>query len=165
MLKVSSYLYPGNYICEMKRIEDLIKANFISSQQKAIVNIRYTSNFLINNQNLFMKDFDLTMPQFNVLRILRGAKKAISIYEVKERMVEKSPNTTRLIDKLEMKRFVMRVAQPINDRRKVNLEITTKGLDVLSLIDQRIDESNLFKNQLTDEEAEQLSFLLDKLRS
>lgn len=149
----------------MKRIEDLIKANFISSQQKAIVNIRYTSNFLINNQNLFMKDFDLTMPQFNVLRILRGAKKAISIYEVKERMVEKSPNTTRLIDKLEMKRFVMRVAQPINDRRKVNLEITTKGLDVLSLIDQRIDESNLFKNQLTDEEAEQLSFLLDKLRS
>lgn len=149
----------------MKRIEDLIKANFISSQQKAIVNIRYTSNFLINNQNLFMKDFDLTMPQFNVLRILRGAKKAISIHEVKERMVEKSPNTTRLIDKLEMKRFVMRVAQPINDRRKVNLEITTKGLDVLSLIDQRIDESNLFKNQLTDEEAEQLSFLLDKLRS
>ena len=149
----------------MKRIEDLIKANFISSQQKAIVNIRYTSNFLINNQNLFMKDFDLTMPQFNVLRILRGAKKAISIHEVKERMVEKSPNTTRLIDKLEMKRFVIRVAQPINDRRKVNLEITTKGLDVLSLIDQRIDESNLFKNQLTDEEAEQLSFLLDKLRS
>ena len=149
----------------MKRIEDLIKAIFISSQQKAIVNIRYTSNFLINNQNLFMKDFDLTMPQFNVLRILRGAKKAISIHEVKERMVEKSPNTTRLIDKLEMKRFVIRVAQPINDRRKVNLEITTKGLDVLSLIDQRIDESNLFKNQLTDEEAEQLSFLLDKLRS
>lgn len=149
----------------MKRIEDLIKAKFISSQQKAIVNIRYTSNFLINNQNLFMKDFDLTMPQFNVLRILRGAKKAISIHEVKERMVEKSPNTTRLIDKLEMKRFVIRVAQPINDRRKVNLEITTKGLDVLSLIDQRIDESNLFKNQLTDEEAEQLSFLLDKLRS
>lgn len=149
----------------MKRIEDLIKAKFISNQQKAIVNIRYTSNFLINNQNLFMKDFDLTMPQFNVLRILRGAKKAISIHEVKERMVEKSPNTTRLIDKLEMKRFVIRVAQPINDRRKVNLEITTKGLDVLSLIDQRIDESNLFKNQLTDEEAEQLSFLLDKLRS
>ena len=165
MLNDPQYFYLGNYICEMKRIEDLIKAKFISSQQKAIVNIRFTSNFLNNNQNLFMKDFDLTMPQFNVLRILRGAKKAVSIQEVKNRMIEKSPNTTRLIDKLELKGFVLRVAQTNEDKRKVNLEITTKGLDVLSSIDQRIDESNLFKHQLSDEEAEQLSFLLDKIRS
>jgi len=91
------------------KIDDILHATFQSSQQKAIVNIRFTSNYLGNIQNQFMANFDLTMPQFNILRILRGAKSAISVNMVKERMLEKSPNTTRLMDKLIEKGLISRI--------------------------------------------------------
>ena len=71
------------------KIEEAINTKFISQQQKAVVNIRYTSNWLSSIQNSFMKKYDLTMPQFNVLRILRGAKESINVQKIKDRMVEK----------------------------------------------------------------------------
>ena len=100
------------------KIEEAINTKFISEQQKAIVNIRYTSNWLSSIQNSFMKKYDLTMPQFNVLRILRGAKGSINVQTIKDRMVEKSPNLTRLIDKLESKQFLSR-SNSSNDKRTI----------------------------------------------
>jgi MarR family 2-MHQ and catechol resistance regulon transcriptional repressor len=149
----------------MKKIEEIIQTKFVSNQQKAIVNLRYTSNYLSNIQNNFMIEFDLTMPQFNVLRILRGSKSAISIQDIKERMVEKSPNTTRLLDKLVDKGFVERSNSVSSDKRKNFIAITESGLEVLSQIDSKISNEDFFQNKLTDEEAETLSSLLDKLRS
>ena len=61
------------------KIDETVKANFKSPQQKVIVNLRYTANYYSNSQNIFMSEFDLTMPQFNILRILRGAKKALNV--------------------------------------------------------------------------------------
>lgn len=145
------------------KIGDAISAKFASPQMKAVVNIRYTSNFLSAKQNQFMAEFDLTMPQFNILRILRGAKEAISVNAVKERMVEKSPNTTRLMDKLIDKGFMAR-KRCKDDRRVVFVKITQKGLDLLSEIDKGIKDNNIFSVNLSDQEAEQLSDLLDKLR-
>jgi len=149
----------------MKKIEEIIQTKFVSNQQKAIVNLRYTSNYLSNIQNNFMLEFDLTMPQFNVLRILRGSKSAISIQDIKERMVEKSPNTTRLLDKLVDKGFIERSNSVSSDKRKNFITIKESGLEVLSQIDNKISNKDFFQNKLTDEEAETLSFLLDKLRS
>lgn len=147
------------------KIDDVIQSKFSSSFHRAIVNVRYTSNFLASRQNTFMSQFDLTMPQFNILRILRGAKKAITVNTVKERMVEKSPNTTRLMDKLIDKNFIKRTRCE-DDRRVVYVEIKKEGLDVLSKIDKELADSGEFFTpiSLTEEEADQLSYLLDKLR-
>jgi MarR family transcriptional regulator, 2-MHQ and catechol-resistance regulon repressor len=145
------------------KIEEAINTNFISEQQKAIVNIRYTSNWLSNIQNSFMKEFDLTMPQFNVLRILRGAKQALNIQTIKDRMVEKSPNSTRLLDKLEAKSFILR-CNDSEDKRAVMVSITEGGLAVLNKIDEELKEKDFFNVSLSDKEAELLSNLLDKLR-
>jgi len=146
------------------KIDEIIKANFQSPQQKVIVNIRYTSNCLSNTQNSFMSRFDLTMPQFNILRILRGAKEPISVNTVKDRMIEKSPNTTRLMDKLIDKKLIERVRCD-EDRRVVYVKISKGGLDLLSQIDTEFNSNSLNKVDLTDEEAEMLSDLLDKLRN
>lgn len=147
------------------KIDDVIQSKFSSSFQRAVVNVRYTSNYLAAKQNTFMSQYDLTMPQFNILRILRGAKKAITVNTVKERMVEKSPNTTRLMDKLIDKGFIERT-RCNEDRRVVYVQITEDGLGILSKIDDSLTEDGDFytPNVLTEKEADQLSDLLDKLR-
>lgn len=146
------------------KIEEAINTKFISEQQKAIVNIRYTSNWLSSIQNSFMKKYDLTMPQFNVLRILRGAKGSINVQTIKDRMVEKSPNLTRLIDKLESKQFLSR-SNSSNDKRTILVTITNEGLDVLNRIDIDLKNEDFFNLSLSDDEANTLSSLLDKVRN
>jgi DNA-binding MarR family transcriptional regulator len=146
------------------KIEDAINTVFKSPQQKAIVNIRYTSNFIYGIQTEFMMEFDLSMPQFNILRILRGAKKAINVNTVKERMIEKSPNTTRLMDKLVAKNLIIR-SHSNEDRRVVFVEISKFGLTLLQNIDAKLAENNIFRDHLSDEESEILSDLLDKVRN
>ncbi|WP_342630447.1 MarR family winged helix-turn-helix transcriptional regulator [Fluviicola taffensis] len=110
-----------------------------------------------------MSKFDLSMPQFNILRILRGAKEVISVNAVKERMVEKSPNTTRLMDKLIEKGLIERVRCD-SDRRVVYVSISEAGLNILKQIDDDNQSDLDFTGNLTEEEAEVLSNLLDKLR-
>ena len=146
------------------KIDDAIKSKFKTPQLRAAVNIRYTSNFLAGRQNAFMSQFDLTMPQFNILRILRGAGKMVSVNTVKERMVEKSPNTTRLMNKLIDKGLIER-SRCKSDRRVVFVCITQKGLDLLQEIDDSGEfEKMIMPDNLTDEEAAKLSDLLDKFR-
>jgi len=145
------------------KIEDVIQTTFKSPQQKAIVNIRYTSNYLGNIQNTIMAKFDLTMPQFNILRILRGAKGEINVNTVKERMLEKSPNTTRLMDKLIEKGLIER-KRANDDKRVVNIQITKKGLDLLAEIDVNEEITKLMKPNISDEEANLFNVILDKLR-
>lgn len=140
-----------------------INSRFKSQQQKAIINVRFTSNWISNLQNGFMSKFDLTMPQFNILRILRGANEAINVNTVKERMIEKSPNTTRLMDKLIEKGLINRIRCE-KDRRVVYVEISSKGQEILTEIDHSVDNNSFFTEKLNDQEAETLSNLLDKLR-
>lgn len=144
------------------KIEEIINAKFKNGHHKAIVNIRYTSNWIGAYHNKQLSEFDLTLPQFNILRILRGAGEPLSIKDVKDRMIEKSPNTTRLIDKLIAKGMVDR-SRCAEDRRVVHIEITKKGLKVLSGIDDVFDEMSLAK-KISLEEAAILNDLLNKLR-
>ncbi|PHR46805.1 MAG: MarR family transcriptional regulator [Fluviicola sp.] len=144
------------------KIEEVIKAKFKGEHHKAVVNIRYTSNWIGAYHNKQLAEFDLSLPQFNILRILRGANEPLSIKIVKQRMLEKSPNTTRLIDKLISKEMVKR-SRCDDDRRVVHIEITKKGLSILSEIDEVFDDMSLAEN-LTNDEASLLNVLLNKLR-
>jgi MarR family 2-MHQ and catechol resistance regulon transcriptional repressor len=145
------------------KIEERVQANFSSEQQKVIINLRITSNVIAAYQQQFMDRFDLTMPQFNILRILRGAKGPINVNTVKERMIERSPNTTRLMDKLIEKGLIERIRCE-QDRRVVYVSISELGQDLLSQIDRAPEFSNITKPTISDQDAAQLSDLLDKLR-
>ncbi|WP_417265907.1 MarR family winged helix-turn-helix transcriptional regulator [Brumimicrobium sp.] len=147
----------------MKKIEEIVTPNFKNEYHKAVINVRYTSNFIGVYYNSQLETFDLTLPQFNILRILRGSGEKLSVKTIKERMLEKSPNTTRLIDKLIAKKYVERI-RGNEDRRLVFVKITQEGLDVLAQLDLQFEES-YFNENLTPDEAKALNVLLDKLRN
>jgi MarR family 2-MHQ and catechol resistance regulon transcriptional repressor len=144
-------------------IEETLSTKFSSPQQKVIINLRYTSNILSNYQNNFLSEYNISIAQFNILRILRGAKDELNVNTVKDRMIEKSPNTTRLMDKLLAKELILR-RNCSQDRRVVYVEITTKGLKLLEVLDSKIQDASFTPKNITDDEAELLSSLLDKLR-
>ncbi|TWO32982.1 MarR family transcriptional regulator [Seonamhaeicola sediminis] len=138
-----------------------INSTFLNNKVKALVNIIYTANWINSHQNEFFKPFGISPQQFNILRILRGAGKPIKVQTIKERMIERAPNATRLMDKLCAKELIRRLPCS-SDRRVVHIEITAEGLQLLESIDKDFKE-DLLEN-LTTAEAEQLSFLLDKIR-
>ena len=146
----------------MGDISKEIVSKFKNNKVKALLNIKFTANWLNNQQVRFFKEFGLSPQQYNILRILRGAGKKIKVQVVKERMVEKSPNITRLMDKLLSKNFIER-SRSEQDKRVVYVGVTKIGLEVLSTIDSRFSSWPFLEN-LTEEEAETLSDLLDKLR-
>lgn len=138
-----------------------INSTFVNNKVKALLNIIYTANWISSKQNTFFKPYGISPQQFNILRILRGAGEAIKVQTIKERMLERAPNATRLMDKLCDKQLINRLACP-DDRRVVHIEITNEGLKLLDVISKNFKD-DLLEN-LTDEEAEQLSDLLDKIR-
>ncbi len=125
------------------------------------MNFIYTANWINSQQNAFFKPFGLSPQQYNILRILRGAGEPLKVQTIKERMIERSPNATRLMDKLNDKGYIERVACP-SDRRVVHINITKKGLKLLDEISKEL-KHDYIKN-LTEEEAGILSNLLDKIR-
>lgn len=144
--------------------EDIKQSHFKSEFNKAIINIIYTNSWLNQSQVGFFKQFDVTTPQFNLLRILRGQyPNPATVNLLIERMLDKSSNASRIVDKLESKGFVDR-KQCSKDRRAVDVVITQKGLDLLAEIDQKMEQwEESFKN-LTDDECATLNSLLDKMR-
>jgi DNA-binding MarR family transcriptional regulator len=138
-----------------------INSTFPNNKVKALLNIIYTANWIKSNQNTFFKPFGISQQQFNILRILRGAKKPIKVQTIKERMLERSPNATRLMDKLCSKNLIERIACP-DDRRIVHIKITSTGLKLLDDISKLMKDDYI--ENLTEEEASQLSDLLDKIR-
>lgn len=138
-----------------------IDSKFKNSKVKALINIKYTSNWLSSKENEFFKPYGISPQQYNILRILRGAKDKIKVQLVKDRMIERAPNATRLMDKLCDKSLIERVRCE-NDRRVVYVQINQQGLELLKTIDENKNLS--FLENLTEEEANVLSDLLDKLR-
>ena len=139
-----------------------INSKFENNRIKAMLNILYTANYITSYQNDFFKTYGLSPQQYNILRILRGAKEPIKVQTIKERMVERAPNLTRLTDKLCDKKLINRIAFP-EDRRVVLIEITKSGLALLDKIKPNNPSHNLI-DKLTEDEAGLLSDLLDKMR-
>ena len=138
-----------------------INIKFKNEKIKAFLNIKYTAGWLDNNVNDILKPFNISEQQYNILRILRGAKAAITVKTVKNRMIRKSPNATRLMDKLCDKKLIERTRCE-NDRRVVYVKITDKGLQLLGTIN--FDELDYEVDALTEKEAKVLNQLLDKIR-
>jgi len=145
----------------MGDIEKDINSKFPNEHLKALININYTSNWLDTLGNRILKPFNISMQQYNVLRILRGAQDQITVNTVKDRMIQKSPNTTRLMDKLCDKKLIERT-RCTNDRRIVYIKITNLGLDILMRIN--IEELNNHMKAITEKEAKTLNNILDKIR-
>lgn len=138
-----------------------IKSRFANVKDKALINILYTANWISSYQNEFFKPYGISRQQYNILRILNGANEPMKVQIIKNRMIERSPNATRLMDKLHAKDFIERCPSE-EDRRVVHIEITHKGKELLESISKDFNQE-LLKN-ITDEDAIQLSTLLDKMR-
>jgi DNA-binding MarR family transcriptional regulator len=147
----------------MGKLEDEIKQKkFGSEHQKAVINVLYTAGWLGSIHARMMKPYGISPQQFNVLRILRGQHPSpASVGLVQERMLDKSSNASRLIDKLKAKQLIER-HECSRDRRQVDVLITEKGLELLKEMDKLMDNNKFDK--ITEAEAAELNRILDKMR-
>lgn len=149
----------------MKLEEEIQQFKFRNIHQKILINLFYTYNVMSGLMQGFLKDSQLTMQQFNILRILRGQHPHPATNGlVKDRMLDKNSDVTRIIDRMVKNGLVSRVSCE-KDRRRVDITITQKGLDLLQELDKKSDEMDRFGTGLTSVEAENLNNLLDKLRA
>ena len=138
-----------------------INSRFENNKIKALVNIKFTANWINSHENEFFRPYGISPQQYNILRILRGANEPVKVQVIKERMIDRAPNATRLMDKLCDKKLIERT-RCNKDRRVVYIRINESGLSLLNTIDSN---SKLeFLNNLSEKEATVLSTLLDKLR-
>lgn len=148
------------------RLEDEIKQtrHFRSPFERALVNVLFTSKWLEGLQLELLKPFDLTVQQYNILRILRGSHPTpVTVKTLRERMLDKMSDASRLVEKLRKKGFVQRKSCRA-DRRNVDVTITSKGLDALGQIDKSAEALEKRFHSLSETEASQLGELLDKMR-
>jgi len=144
--------------------EEIQSTYFEDSYHKAVINISYTYGWLNNTFKCKFEKHKLTNQQFNVLRILRGQyPKPATVNLIKERMIDKMSDASRIVDRLVQKGLVSRCTNS-KDRRAVDIRISDDGLKILSIMDNEFKTKELLKNNLSEEEAAQLSALLDKLR-
>lgn len=149
------------------KIEDVIKSTVpMENSKKIILNILYTQNVLAEKFNELLKRYEISGEQYNVLRILRGQKgNPANMCVIQERMLAKTSNTTRLVDKLLLKELVTREVCPAN-RRKIEVSITHKGLAILKELDPKVTEhEESFSKNLNADEIILLDQLLEKYRN
>lgn len=150
----------------MKLEDELKMQHFTDNFQKAYLNILFTGNWLEAGMQKNLKVFNITTSQYNVLRILRGQKgQPMSAFAIQERMLHRTSNVTRILEKLVEKELVTRESKSSN-RRMIDVMLTTKGAELLQATDDIARESHLrFAKNLTEEQAEQMSDWLDNIRA
>jgi DNA-binding MarR family transcriptional regulator len=143
---------------------DIKQKKFKNPYQRLGINLIYTTNWILYQQLEQLRGYGITPQQYNVLRILRGHHPdPIRVNAIAERMLDKTSNASRLVDKLLSKELLVRSSCP-SDRRAVDVVITQKGLDLLQVLDPIIDGTEKNMHSITPEEAEMMSHLLDKIR-
>lgn len=148
----------------MKIGEEIKQEKFTSEYQKAFINILFTSSWLHSENATYLKKHDITPEQYNVLRILRGSHpKPMMLSDVSSRMIDRSSNATRLVEKLRLKGMVKRDICE-NNRRQVDITITDAGLKMLTKIDMTEASWTAILSKLNEKEATELNRILDKLR-
>ena len=163
-LNVCTYICSGFQSIRVELEKEIQQTKFKNPAHKAVLNIFFTAGWLGCQQQRFFKEHGLSPQQYNVMRILRGQKEnPITINGIQERMLDKSSNASRLIDKLEEKKLVDRMISK-KDRRQVDIVITAKGLALLKSIDVEIEQMESSYSNITTKEGEELNRILDKLR-
>lgn len=153
-------------ILYVQQLEDILKTKqAMPLSRKTVLNVFHLNSILKDKLLLSLKPYDLSIEQFNVLRILRGQKgHAVNLQDIQDRMINKMSNTTRLVDKLILKDYVERFICE-NNRRKVEIFITNKGLELLGKLDPIIDDTEKnITNALSAEELQILNSLMNKLK-
>ncbi len=144
--------------------KDIQQLTFRNPLQKAAINLIYTLGWMREKTNLIFEAEDITPQQFNILRILRGSfPQPLSTLQIRERMLEKMSDTSRIVDRLLTKGLVKKLTCK-NDRRLVDIIISDKGKKLLERLDERQDEIDGVLSNLSKEDANILSDLLDKIR-
>lgn len=153
------------YYCAMK-LEQAIKQKrpFANESEKALVNLLFTQNHIVTEMAAFFKPHGLTNKQYNILRILRGAKDPISTSEIRARMLDRMSDVSRIVDRLEIKKLVTK-SSCSKDKRKVDVSITEDGMKILKKLDNPVSKLSKEIIPLTDTEIKTLNKLLNKLRS
>lgn len=144
--------------------KDISQRKFGSEFQKAMVNLIYTHNWMMERMKQFFEKADLTPQQFNILRILRGAAQPLSTLQIRQRMLDKMSDTSRIVDRLIKKGLTKKVVCK-TDRRLVDVSITDKGLKLLDKLDEAQNELDSIVSHLSEREASELNNLLDKIRN
>ncbi len=143
--------------------KDIHSSKFRNEYHKAIVNIIFTNNWIMERNKEIFERGDITPQQYNILRILRGAKEPLSTLQIRQRMLDKMSDTSRIVDRLLKKELVKKVVC-VTDKRLVDVTITPKGLDLLTELDKYNDELDNVLCSISEEEVCTLNQLLDKIR-
>jgi DNA-binding MarR family transcriptional regulator len=143
--------------------KDIRQRSFKSEHQRAIINLIFTYNWTTEHLKQIFDRQDLTMQQFNILRILRGSEKPLSTLQIRERMLDKMSDTSRIVDRLVLKGLARKTTSK-TDKRLVDVFITEKGKKVLVKMDLHEEEIRNIVQALSDKEAKTLNKLLDKIR-
>ena len=143
--------------------KDINQQVFRSEYQKAIINLIYTFNWVNEKINRRFEPFDITQQQFNILRILRGAGQPLSTLQIRQRMLDKMSDTSRIVDRL-VKKGMVKKSICREDRRLVDVLLTDKGKKLLQSMDGMNEEMESIFKYLSNEEAKLLNVLLDKIR-
>jgi DNA-binding MarR family transcriptional regulator len=151
-----------NYFMALEK--DINQQVFRSEYQKAGINLIYTYNWMNEKVTRLFEPFDITQQQFNILRILRGAGQPLSTLQIRQRMLDKMSDTSRIVDRLVKKGMVKKTICD-GDRRLVDILLTDKGKKLLQTMDVLNEEMELIFKYLNVDEARQLNTLLDKARS
>ncbi|MEQ8707240.1 MAG: MarR family transcriptional regulator [Phaeodactylibacter sp.] len=148
------------------KIEEAINQTkpFRNDRHRAMVNLIYTHNWMVDQLRSKIKPHGITMQQYNVLRVLRGAGEPISTSVIRERLLDKMADTSRMVHRLAQKNLVIR-QECAHDKRLVDVSLSDEGYELLKRLDVLNQEMDRICAELTEEEAAQLSHLLDKLRT
>jgi len=148
----------------MKIEEEIKQKSFQDEYHKLSVNLQFTANWLSALHSKHLRSFNISPQQFNVLRILKGQyPNPSTLILIRERMLDKESNASRLIDKLVISELVKRIQCP-NDRRQVEITISEKGIKLLEQLNLKVNEMKSTLTSLNVDEATILNNLLDKLR-
>ena len=143
--------------------EDINQSKFRNEYQKAGINIIYTFNWVTEQMKKLFEKHGLTSQQFNILRILRGAGHPLSTLQIRQRMLDKMSDTSRIVDRLIIKGLLKKITSKV-DKRLVDVSITDKGKKILAKLDGHQDEMDAVLSNLSESEAKTLNKLLDKIR-
>jgi DNA-binding MarR family transcriptional regulator len=142
---------------------DINQSKFDNEHVKVMLNIIYSSNWITEKLKATFDTEDITMQQYNILRILRGAHKPLSTLQLRSRMLDKMSDTSRIVDRLVIKDLVKKIAS-VTDKRLVDISITNKGLTLLKKLDGNETLGGGVCKMLSESDAKALNVLLDKMR-
>jgi DNA-binding MarR family transcriptional regulator len=153
-----------NSFITMSLEDEINQRKFRNEHQKAAINLIYTSNWLNERMKFFFDNYEVTAQQFNILRILRGANEPLSTMQIRERMLDKMSDTSRIVDRLIKKGMVQKNVRK-TDRRLVDVIISEKGKRLLTELDAKNVEMDAILHRLDESDLKQINHLLDKMRN